>query len=199
MTVLETHADFPRDFRGDTVHPSTLRAMHELGLLDALLRVPHQRAYELQAEIGAHRLTAASFRHLDPRWNFVAFMPQWDFLNFLAQRSQALPRYALHMRTSATGLIEEDGRVVGVRALGPRGRFDVHADLVVACDGRRSTLRDCAGLSPVPLGAPMDVLWFALSGRLGDGAEPVVKLAPGRVFIRINRGAHWRRRTSRLG
>ncbi len=191
VTVLEKHADFLRDFRGDTIHPSTLRALSELALLDDFLKLPHQQAGHVQAEVAGGIFNVASFGHLDPRWNFVAFMPQWDFLNFLAERASVFPHFRLLMQTAVVSLIEENGWVAGVHAIGPKGNIDIRAQLVIGCDGRHSTVRDACGLSPKQLGAPMDVLWFSLSRQESDGVDPVGKFEAGRVFIRINRGVQW--------
>jgi len=163
--VLEKHADFLRDFRGDTIHPSTLELMHELGILEELLRLPHQQVSRLAAQFGDFPLTIADFTHLSTRCKFIAMMPQWDFLDFLVRRAKIFPTFQLEMRAEATELIEEAGRVTGLRGITPGGPVDVRADLVVAADGRPSVLREGAGLSVEDLGAPMDVFWFRLSRR----------------------------------
>ena len=165
VTVLEKHADFLRDFRGDTIHPSTLQLMQELGLLDEFLKLPHSRVVHLGAQIGEARVTVADFSHLPTVCKFVALMPQWDFLDFLADHGKRYACFDLRLRTEATELIEEGGRVVGVRAKSPDGELDIRADLVVGTDGRHSTVRQCAGFQVDSLGAPMDVLWFRLSRR----------------------------------
>src|SRR3954470_5304837 len=136
VVVLEKHRDFLRDFRGDTIHPSTLQVMHELGLLDDLLRLPHQKVAQLDAEIGGTTIPVADFSHLPTRCRFVAFMPQWDFLDFLAREAKRLPGFALRMEAEATGLVEADGRVTGVTARTRSGPLEVRARLVVAADGR---------------------------------------------------------------
>jgi 2-polyprenyl-6-methoxyphenol hydroxylase-like FAD-dependent oxidoreductase len=191
VVVLEKHADFLRDFRGDTIHPSTLEIMHELGWLDAFLALPHQKVSELRALVGSVRVTIADFRHLPTRCKFVAFMPQWDFLNFLALRAARYPGFRLWMRAEATDLVEESGRVVGVRVTTPEGQREVRADLVVAADGRHSVLRERAGLAIEELGAPMDVLWFRLSRRPDDPAAAMGQFGAGRIFIMLNRGDYW--------
>src|SRR5579862_2808022 len=147
VVVLEKHADFFRDFRGDTVHPSTLELMNELGLLDDFLKLPHQKVETLTGQVGAEHLTMIDFRHLPTHCKFIALMPQWDFLNFLASHGERYKSFDLHMQTEATDLIEEGGRIVGVRAKAPDGTLTIRADLVVGCDGRHSTVRDKAGLS----------------------------------------------------
>ena len=145
VAVLEKHADFLRDFRGDTIHPSTLQLMHELGLLDEFLKLPHSRVEHLGGQVGETTITLADFTHLPTQCKFIALMPQWDFLDFLADHGKRYSAFDLHMRTEATGLIEEGGRVVGVRATSPEGELDIRADLVVGTDGRHSTMRECAG------------------------------------------------------
>jgi dipeptidase D len=191
VLVLEKHADFLRDFRGDTIHPSTLEVMHELGLLDDLLKLPHQKAPWLNGHVGGLALTLADFTHLPTRCRFIAFMPQWDFLNFLAERGARYPTFRLLMRAEVTGLIEEGGSVVGLRAATPDGPLEVRADLVVGADGRHSAVRALAGLKVHELGAPMDVLWFRLSRQAGDPEETTGRFDSGQIFVTINRGAYW--------
>ena len=191
VLVLEKHADFLRDFRGDTIHPSTLELMHELGLLEALLRLPHQELPRLVAQVGDTALPIADFTHLRTRCKFIALMPQWDFLDFLARRAAGYAAFRLEMRAEATGLLEEAGRVIGVRGIAASGPFEVRADLVVAADGRSSALRARAGLRVEDLGAPMDVLWFRLSRSPGDPEATMGRFDVGRIFVLINRGSHW--------
>jgi 2-polyprenyl-6-methoxyphenol hydroxylase-like FAD-dependent oxidoreductase len=191
VAVLEKHADFLRDFRGDTIHPSTLEVMHELGLLEEFLALPHHEAPVLAATVGGVAVQVADFRHLPTRCRFIAFMPQWDFLSFLARHGARHPGFALRMRTEATGLIEEGGRVVGVRATGPEGPIEIRADLVIGADGRHSLLRQAAGLAVEELGAPMDVLWFRLPRRDSDPEASAGRFEAGRIFIAINHGEHW--------
>ncbi|HXE97206.1 MAG TPA: FAD-dependent oxidoreductase [Dongiaceae bacterium] len=191
VLVLEKHADFLRDFRGDTIHPSTLEVMHELGLLDDLLKLPHQKAPRLGAHVGGLALTIADFTHLSTHCRFLAFMPQWDFLNFLAERGASYPTFRLLMQAEVTGLIEEAENVVGLRATTPDGPLEVRADLVVGADGRHSVVRTLAGLKVHELGAPMDVLWFRLSILPSDPEETTGRFDSGRIFVTINRGAYW--------
>ena len=191
VLVLEKHADFLRDFRGDTIHPSTLEVMHDLGFLEDLLKLPHQKAPRLNAQVGGLALTVADFTHLPTRCRFIAFMPQWDFLNFLAQRGARYPTFTLRMRAEVTGLIEEAGRVIGLHATTSDGPLEVRASLVVAADGRHSVVRAKAGLRVDEFGAPMDVLWFRLSRLRGDPEDPVARFEMGRIFIILNRGEHW--------
>jgi 2-polyprenyl-6-methoxyphenol hydroxylase-like FAD-dependent oxidoreductase len=191
VVVLEKHRDFLRDFRGDTIHPSTLEVMHELGLLDRFLQLPHEKVYRISARIGDVVLPVADFDRLPTRCRFIAFMPQWDFLNFLAEAGRAHPPFRLWMRAEVTGLIEESGRVAGVRATTLDGAREVRADLVVAADGRSSLVRERAGLEVEELGVPIDVLWFQLSRRADDAGQTMGRFDAGRVFIMINRGEHW--------
>src|SRR5579863_6110946 len=191
VVVLEKHADFLRDFRGDTVHPSTLTIMKELGYLDEFLRLPHQKVYSMQASFGDARATLADLSGLPPPCNFVAMMPQWDFLNFLAAKAADFKTFRLMMRTEARSLIEERGRIAGVNAFRADGALAIRADLTIAADGRHSVLREAAGLKTVDLGAPMDVLWFRVPRAERDEEETTGRFDPGRVFIRINRGDYW--------
>jgi 2-polyprenyl-6-methoxyphenol hydroxylase-like FAD-dependent oxidoreductase len=191
VTVLEKHADFLRDFRGDTIHPSTLELMHELGLLDEFLKLPHSEVRHLTGEIGDSSLTVADFTHLPVHCRFVAFMPQWNFLNFLADHGKNYPAFDLHMKTEATDLIEEGGRVAGVRAKTPDGEIEIRADLTVGTDGRHSTVRARAGFQVDNLGAPMDVLWMRFSKRPGDGFETLGHVGASHVFVMLDRGDYW--------
>jgi 2-polyprenyl-6-methoxyphenol hydroxylase-like FAD-dependent oxidoreductase len=191
VVVLEKHADFLRDFRGDTIHPSTLELLHELGALQDFLKLPHQEVHEIGAQIGDVSLPVADFRHLPTRCKFIAFMPQWDFLTFLAERAGRYPSFDLRMQAEVTGLIGESGRTVGVRATTPDGPLAIRADLVVGADGRSSVVRAKAGLRVQELGAPMDVLWFRLSRRPADPEQTMGRFDIGRIFIMINRGEYW--------
>ena len=191
VLVLEKHADFLRDFRGDTIHPSTLEVMSELGLLEEFLKLPQQKVYELAAQVGEMRVTIADFRHLPTHCRFIALMPQWDFLNFLAEQAARFPNFALRMETEVTGLVQESGRVMGVLANTPHGAIEVRADLVVGADGRTSIVREQAGLKVEDLGAPMDVLWFRLTRSPDDPVATMGRFDAGRIFIMINRGEYW--------
>ncbi len=191
VLVLEKHADFLRDFRGDTIHASTLELMHELGILEEFLKLPHQEARELVAQFGDDKFTVADFTHLPTRCKFIALMPQWDFLNFIAAKAQGYASFHLRMEAEVTDLIREGDRVSGVRANTPQGPLEVHADLVAGTDGRRSIVREKAGLEVVDLGAPMDVLWMRLSRHAGDAAQTLGRIDAGRIFITIDRGDYW--------
>ena len=191
VAVLEKHADFLRDFRGDTIHPSTLEVMHELGVLERLLTLPHQKVPRIRAQFGDLAVTVADFSSLSTRCRFVAFMPQWDFLNFLAEEAARYSTFQLRRHAEVTGLIEEQGAVVGLRAQTSDGPLEVRADLVVGADGRHSIVRAKAGLSIEEFGAPMDVLWFRVSRRADDPGDPVGRFDSGRIFIMLNRGDYW--------
>ena len=191
VVILEKHADFLRDFRGDTIHPSTLELMGELGLLDDFLKLPHEKATSIGAFFGNQEYPFADFTHLPTRCKFVALMPQWDFLNFVADRGKRYPSFHLHMRAEAVDLINENGRIVGVRATTPDGAMEVRADLTVACDGRHSTMRERAGLKAQDLGAPMDVLWFRLRKEASDPGESMGRFTAGHIVVLINRGDYW--------
>jgi 2-polyprenyl-6-methoxyphenol hydroxylase-like FAD-dependent oxidoreductase len=191
VLVLEKHADFLRDFRGDTIHPSTLEIIHELGLLEQLLALPHQKAPGINARFGDLALTVADFSTLPTRCGFIAFMPQWDFLNFLAEQGSRYPTFRVLMEAAVTDLVKLAGTIVGIRATTPKGPLEVRADLVVGADGRHSVVRDKAGLPVEEFGAPMDVLWFGLSRCAADPESPVGRFDRGRIFIMLNRGDYW--------
>ncbi|HEV2909252.1 MAG TPA: FAD-dependent oxidoreductase [Candidatus Eremiobacteraceae bacterium] len=187
VAVLEKHADFFRDFRGDTIHPSTLEIMHELGLLDGLLALPHQEVRELGASIGGQFMQIADFTHVPTHCKFLAFMPQWDFLNFLAAQAKGYPSFDLRMEADVHDLLWADGRVTGVRASQPNDELEVRADLVVGADGRHSIVREKAGLIVDDFGAPMDVLWFRISRRPDDPRQALGWLNHGKLLIMIDR------------
>jgi len=191
VTVLEKHADFLRDFRGDVVHPSTLELMYELGLIEEFLKLPHEKVSHLTGRIGADSVTLADFSHLPTHCKFIALMPQWDLLNFLADHSRRYPSYDLKMRTEAADLIEEDGRVVGVIAKSPEGGLEIRADLVVGCDGRHSTLRERASLEVEDIGAPIDVLWFRMSRSASDATDMFGHIEAGKMMVMLDRGTYW--------
>jgi 2-polyprenyl-6-methoxyphenol hydroxylase-like FAD-dependent oxidoreductase len=188
VTVLEKHGDFLRDFRGDTVHPSTMQVMHELGLLEAFLARPHSEVRTLAGQIGDDIVQLADFTHLPTRAKFVAFMPQWDFLDFLADQAKRLPSFRLLMDTEATGLIRDGDRIIGITA---SNGTNIRAELVVACDGRHSTVRDAAGFAVIDRGAPMDVLWLRLSKSSTDPGQTLGRVDAGRIFIMLDRNDYW--------
>ena len=190
IIVLEKHADFLRDFRGDTIHPSTLEVMHELGILEMLLKLPHHRVSELRTHIGNLEIVAADCSRLPVRCPFVALMPQWDFLNFLAEQARRYATFHLRMQAEVTGLIEDAGRVVGVRVKTPEGSEEIKADLVVGADGRSSIVRDCSALKVEELGAPMDALWMRLSKQPGD-PPTALRFERGKILVMIDRGEYW--------
>jgi len=190
--VLEKHADFLRDFRGDTVHPSTLRIMDELGLLDAFLRRPHQRLKAVAGVFGSERVQLGDFSGLPERYAFIAMMPQWDFLDFVAAEARKLPAFSLRMRADVTGLLTEaDGRVAGVRGRSPEGEFEIRADCTIGCDGRHSTVRAAAGLAVEDVGAPIDVLWFRAGRDPGNEDAALARVAPGHFVVTLDRGDYW--------
>jgi 2-polyprenyl-6-methoxyphenol hydroxylase-like FAD-dependent oxidoreductase len=191
VVVLEKHADFLRDFRGDTVHPSTLELIHELGLLDEFLKLPHRTVDRLSMQIGNRRIRLIDLTHLPTQCKYIALMPQWDFLNFLADHGRRYGQFDLRMRAEATDLIEEGGRIAGVRVKTPDGELTVHADLVVGCDGRHSTVRKKAGLQSDDYGAPMDALWFRITRREADGADVFGHIEAGALLVMLDRGDYW--------
>jgi 2-polyprenyl-6-methoxyphenol hydroxylase-like FAD-dependent oxidoreductase len=191
VAVLEKHGDFLRDFRGDTIHPSTLEVMHELGLLDEFLKRPHQEVRQLRGVIGDTRVTIGDFSHLPTRCRFIALMPQWDFLDFLAAAGRRYAGFDLRMEAEATDLIEEGGRITGVRGHSPDGPFELRADLIVAADGRHSVLRERAGFEVLNLGAPIDVLWMRLSKRQEDPQDTAGRINYGRMLVTLDRGDYW--------
>jgi 2-polyprenyl-6-methoxyphenol hydroxylase-like FAD-dependent oxidoreductase len=191
--IIEKHTNFLRDFRGDTVHPSTLRIMDELGLLDDFLLLPHSKIRPLSAEIDDKVVQLADFGKIPGRCNFVALMPQWDFLNFLASKSTRYPSLHIMMSCQATSLIEDPttGDVIGVNADTSASSIQIRADLVVGCDGRSSTVRACAGLPVETLGSPIDVLWFRLSKKNTDPVDVLGHLGHGRMLVTIDRTDYW--------
>jgi 2-polyprenyl-6-methoxyphenol hydroxylase-like FAD-dependent oxidoreductase len=191
VVVLEKHADFFRDFRGDTIHPSTLALFDELGLLSRFLQLPHHAVRHLTMAFGASQVRIADFRHLRAPCKFIALMPQWDFLDFLAGQGRAYPSFSLHMATEAIGLIEQQGRIAGVRARSGEDELEVYADLCIAADGRHSTLRERAGMQVRDLGAPMDVLWFRLARQPDAADQPLGRFGAGWILVAIDRGDYW--------
>ena len=191
VRVLEKHADFFRDFRGDTVHPSTLEILDELDILDDFLKLPHQEVRQLSGRIGDTSLTLADFTRLPTRAKFIAFMPQWDFLNFIARRARAYSAFSLQMETEVTGLCFKGDRVVGAHTKTPTAVHDIYAELVVGADGRMSTVRESAGLQSVDFGSPMDVLWMGIPRQPSDPSQLLGRLDYGQIFVLIDRGDYW--------
>jgi 2-polyprenyl-6-methoxyphenol hydroxylase-like FAD-dependent oxidoreductase len=191
VVVLEKHADFLRDFRGDTIHPSTLEIMFELGILDEFLKRPHQKVTELGGKVGSETVTIADFTHLPTHCHFLALMPQWDFLNFITEQASRYPTFHLRMQAEVTDLIEVNGTVAGVRAKTPNGTLEIRASLIVGADGRHSVVRERARLKVIDLGAPMDVMWMRLSRRPTDPPQTLGHFDRGRILFLINREDYW--------
>jgi 2-polyprenyl-6-methoxyphenol hydroxylase-like FAD-dependent oxidoreductase len=191
VVVLEKHADFFRDFRGDTVHPSTLQVMDELGLIDGFLKLPHQRLQRMEGKFGGQTVRIADLSRLRVKYPFIAFMPQWDFLNFLRDAGKRFASLKVMMSTEAIDLLREGERVTGVRAKTPDGVIDIEADLTVACDGRHSLVRERAGLEVEEIGAPMDVLWFRAGKRADENESLFARVDPGKMMVTFDRGDYW--------
>lgn len=191
VVVLEKHEDFLRDFRGDTIHPSTLEVMRELGLDEAFLQLPHTKAPKLSAEISGKQITIADFSRLPVKHKFIAFMPQWEFLDFLSREAARYPNFRLIMQARVEGLIEADGRVSGLCATTPEGRIEIRCNLVVGADGRNSVVRAKAGLEVESFGAPSEVVWMKLSKQPGDPNETMGHAGPRQGFVLIDRGDYW--------
>jgi 2-polyprenyl-6-methoxyphenol hydroxylase-like FAD-dependent oxidoreductase len=191
VVVLEKHADFLRDFRGDTIHPSTLELMYELGMLEEFLQRPHQEARELAGQVANETVMIGDFTHLPTHCKFLALMPQWDFLNFLVERGKRYPEFHIRMQAEATDLIQDKGRITGVRAKTTEGTIEVRAPLTVGADGRRSIVRERADLEVMDLGAAMDVLWMRVSRRTTDPGQTLGRAEAGKILIMINREEYW--------
>jgi 2-polyprenyl-6-methoxyphenol hydroxylase-like FAD-dependent oxidoreductase len=191
VTVLEKHQDFFRDFRGDTVHPSTLDVMYELGLLPDFLRLPHQELTKVGGMFGRFAFTLADFDHVPTHCKFVALMPQWDFLDFLSSQAAKFPNFDMRMQYEAVGLLREGGRIAGVEAQTPDGLVEIRADLVVGCDGRHSVIRKAAQLELIEFGVPIDVLWFHISRRGNDPEQLLGNFNYGRALVLINRDQYF--------
>jgi 2-polyprenyl-6-methoxyphenol hydroxylase-like FAD-dependent oxidoreductase len=191
VVVLEKHADFLRDFRGDTIHPSTLEVVYELGLLDEFLKRPHQEVREVGGQIGDEFIPLADLTHLPTHCKFMGFMPQWDFLNFFTEQGKKYPGFHLLMEAEVTELIMEGNKVAGVKAITPSGEIEVRALLTVGCDGRRSIVRELAGFQIQSLGAPIDVLWFRVSRQATDPGQVLGRFVPGKILVMLNRDEYW--------
>ena len=191
VIVLEKHGDFLRDFRGDTIHPSTLELMHELGMLDEFLKLPHQELRRVKILFDDLEIAGPDFSRLPTRCKFIALMPQWDFLNFLAAQAKRYPTFRLLMNTEAAGLIENGERVLGVSAKTEQGELNIYADLIVGADGRSSTLRDRAGMEVEDFGVPIDVLWFRVPKTVPDAEPALGRIRNGKMMITIDRGDYY--------
>jgi 2-polyprenyl-6-methoxyphenol hydroxylase-like FAD-dependent oxidoreductase len=191
VVVLEKHADFFRDFRGDTVHPSTLQVMDELGLIDGFLKLPHQQLQKMDGMFGGTSVRIADLSRVGTKYPFIAFMPQWDFLNFLREAGQRFASLKVMMNAEATDLIREGDRIAGVKVKTPEGTIDIRADLTIACDGRHSIVRERAGLAVEEIGAPMDVLWFRAGRRPDETENLFARVEPGKMMVTFDRGDYW--------
>ena len=191
VIVLEKHADFFRDFRGDTIHPSTLELMYELGLLEKFLKQPHQEVRELRAVINGQTVPIADFTKLPTRCKFIAFMPQWDFLNFLSTHAKEFPSFQLLMEHEVIDLTFDQQRVTGVRAKTPRGELEIRADLIIGADGRHSIIQTRAGLERQEFGAPIDVLWMRISKKQDDPQQSFGFFQHGKLLVLLDRGDYW--------
>src|SRR5256714_13127539 len=191
VVVLEKHADFFRDFRGDTIHPSTLEVIYELGLIEEFLKRPHQEIREFSGQIGDETIPLADLTHLPTHCKFLGFMPQWDFLDFIAEQARAYPAFKLIMQAEVTDLMIEGNTIAGVKAVTPDGEIEVRATLVVGCDGRNSIVRELADLEVESLGAPIDVLWFRLTRKPTDPTQVLGRFVPGKVMVMLNRDEYW--------
>jgi 2-polyprenyl-6-methoxyphenol hydroxylase-like FAD-dependent oxidoreductase len=191
VVVLEKHADFFRDFRGDTVHPSTLQVMDELGLIEGFLKLPHQQLQKMDGLFGGTSVRVADLSRLNVKYPFIAFMPQWDFLNFLRERGQRFASLKVMMNTEAIDLIRRGEAIAGVKATTPEGVIDIEADLTVACDGRHSLVRERAGLEVEEIGAPMDVLWFRAGKGPNENESVFARVDPGKMMVTFDRGDYW--------
>jgi 2-polyprenyl-6-methoxyphenol hydroxylase-like FAD-dependent oxidoreductase len=189
--VLEKHADFFRDFRGDTVHPSTLQVMDELGLIDGFLKLPHQQLQKMDGQFGGTSLRIADISRTSAKYPFIAFMPQWDFHNFLRENGRRFPSLKVMMKADATDLVWSGDRVLGVKADTPEGPVEIRADLTIGCDGRHSIVRQCAKLEVQDIGAPMDVLWFRAGRRPDENEKLFARLDNGKMMVTFDRGEYW--------
>ena len=190
VTVLEKHKDFLRDFRGDTVHPSTLQILSEIGLFERFDQLKQHKAHDLKIAFGDHMQPFVEFRGLKP-FDYLALVPQWDLLDLLASEGKKYPNFDLRMSTKATGLIDGNGRSVGVRAESAAGALEIRANLVVGTDGRHSTLRDAAAFTPIEFGAPMDVLWFRVPRKPDDPEDVFGRVSRGHMMVMLNRDDYW--------
>jgi len=191
VTVLEKWNDFFRDFRGDTIHPSIMNLLEELGLLEDFFKLPHEKTYQIGFQINGEMKILADFKKTKMKHPFIAFVPQWDFLSFIAKQAKQYPHFDLRMETQATDLIKKQGKVIGIKARHKKEILSIHADLVVGADGRHSTIRKEAGLESKDYGAPMDVLWFRISRNSSDPTQSFGCLDKGRILVMIQRKDYW--------
>ena len=191
VVVLEKHADFNRDFRGDTIHPSTLELMHELGLLEEFLKLPHQELRELRGNVNGHTVPLADFSKLPTRCKFIAFMPQWDFLNFLATQGKSFSNFRLITQAEVVDLVASGDRIAGLRAQTPNGEVKIIADLVVGADGRHSCVRDAARMEVIEKGVPIDVLWMRISKKPDDPDQSLGFFRGKKLMVLLDRGEYW--------
>ena len=189
--VLEKHADFFRDFRGDTVHPSTLQVMDELGLIDGFLKLPHQRVQKMDGKFGDTSIRVADLSRVPTKYPFIALMPQWDFLNFLRESGKRFASLKVMMNAEATDLVWSGDTVAGVKVNTPDGPVEIHADLTIGCDGRHSVVRQRANLELTEIGAPMDVLWFRAGKRPGETENLFARVETGKMMVTFDRGDYW--------
>jgi 2-polyprenyl-6-methoxyphenol hydroxylase-like FAD-dependent oxidoreductase len=191
VTVLEKHKDFFRDFRGDTIHPSTLELLHELDLLEKFLKIPHSQVTGLSAIVGGQRFLMSDFSHLSTHCKYIALMPQWDFLNFLSAEAARFPSFTLRMGWEATGLLQQDSAIVGVTANTPDGPVEVPATLTIGCDGRHAISREAANLPLFDYGVPVDILWLRIARQPSDPENALGYVNYGRFIILINRNDYF--------
>ncbi len=191
VVVLEKHADFLRDFRGDTIHPSTLEVIYELGLIEEFLKRPHQEIREFAGQIGDEMIPLADLTHVPTHCKFLGFMPQWDFLDFLADEARTYPAFKLMMQAEVIDLLQAGNKIVGVKAKTPAGELHIHSELTVGCDGRKSIVRERAGLQVESLGAPIDVLWFRLSRKPSDPGQVLGRFVTAKIMVMLNRDEYW--------
>ena len=191
VVVLEKHRDFFRDFRGDTIHPSTMELMYELGILDDFLKIPHQKISKLMLSFEGTTIEGPDCSHLPVHCPYIAMMPQWDFLNFIAEKAKKYPTFTLMMNAEATGLIEENGRIAGVTIKTPEGEMEVRAGMVFGTDGRHSIVREKAGLEAQEFGVPIDVLWFRVPKPANDPLHFLGRVHNGQMMVTIDRGDYY--------
>ena len=191
VMLLEEHLDFDRDFRGDTIHPSTMQIMDEIGLAERLLQLDHTKAYSLPVQTVTGTFALADFRHLKTRFPYIAMIPQVHFLEFITTEAKRYPNFQLVMGARVEKLVEENGEVRGVHYRGQDGWHEVRSVLTVGADGRFSRMRRLAGFEPIKTAPPMDVLWFRLPRKAGDPEESGGRLGSGHILVMLNRADYW--------